>query len=328
MNKKIAFVIGATGMDASHLIELLLEKDYQIYGMIRRSSTENTWRLRNVLNHIEVISADLTDQASLDRAISSVKPDEIYNLGAQSYVAYSWKSPESTSDINYLGVIRLLEAVRSFGQKGTKVFHASSSEQFGKVQETPQGESTPFYPRSPYGVSKVAGFWIAKNYRESYNMFVSNAISFNHTSYRRGLEFVERKISYNVAKIKLGLSKYIEMGSLEPKRDWSWAPEFCEMFWKMLQIDTPDDFVLSSGETHSVREFLIEAFKCVGIEDWETHYLPNHKFMRPAEVDVLLGDSRKARKVLGFEPKMKFKDIVKEMVEADLTRLRRGDNFS
>ena len=234
--KRVALITGITGMDGSHLAELLLAKDYTVFGLHRRSSTDNTWRIKSILKDIELISGDLTDQSSLDKAIRATSPDEVYNLAAQSYVGHSWSTPELTMNINTLGVLRLLEAIRSFGKKDTKVFQASSSEMFGKVQETPQVETTPFYPRSPYGVSKCAAHWICKNYRESYNMFIACGISFNHTSHRRGLEFVERKISYNVAKIKMGLTDYIELGNLDAKRDWSWAPEFCEMFLEMLQL--------------------------------------------------------------------------------------------
>jgi GDPmannose 4,6-dehydratase len=323
--KKIALITGATGMDASHLIEFLLGKDYKIYGMVRRSSTDNLWRIKRVVNRIELVNGDMTDQSSLDRIISLVKPDEVYNLAAQSYVKSSWDSPESTFDINALGVMRLLEAVRIFGSRDTRIFQSSSSEQFGKVLETPQNEKTPFYPRSPYGVSKLAGFWIAKNWRESYHMFVSNSISFNHTSYRRGIEFVERKISLGVAKIHLHLADSIELGNIDAKRDWSWAEEFVEYFWRILQHNEPDDFVLSSGETYSVREFLETAFRYIEIIDWETYVKHNPKFMRPAEVDYLRGDSTKARMLLGFVPKMKFIDIVSEMCKSDIERLSRGD---
>lgn len=324
---KIAFITGISGMDGSHLTEFLLSKDYKIYGLMRRTSTDNTWRIRHLLKDIEIVQGDITDQSSLDKAIQLIKPDEVYNLAAMSYVSASWANPESTMDINSTGVLRLLEAVRNFGKKETRVFQASSSEQFGKVQETPQKESTPFYPRSPYGVSKCAAHWLCKNYRESYNMFISMAISFNHTSYRRGLEFVERKIAYNVAKIKLGLTDHIELGNLEPKRDWGWSPEYCEMFWKILQHNKPDEFVLATGETHSVKEFLQEAFRVAGITGWEKYVKYNPKFMRPAEVDYLRGDGLKALTTFGWKPQIRFNEIVKEMVNADIERLARGDRF-
>ena len=321
---KTAFITGISGMDGSHLAELLLSKGYKVFGLMRRSSTDNTWRIKNILKQVEIVSGDLTDQSSLDKAINIINPDEVYNLAAQSYVKASWDSPESTMDINALGLVRLLEACRHFGHREIRIFQASSSEQFGKVQETPQTETTPFYPRSPYGVSKCAAYWIAKNYRESYKMFICNAISFNHTSPRRGLEFVERKISHNIARIYLGLSDSIELGSLDPKRDWSWAEEFVSMFWKMLQMPLPDDYVLASGETHSINEFLDEAFRYIKIPDWIGYVRQNPKFMRPAEVDLLIGDSRQAQRILGFKPKMTFKEIVRNMVEADLILLKQG----
>lgn len=309
-------------MDGSHLAEILIQEGYKVYGLMRRSSTDNTWRIKNILKDIEIVTGDLTDQASLIKAIKVIKPDEVYNLAAQSYVGASWDNAEYTMDVNAIGVLRLLEAIRLTSNPSTRVFQASSSEQFGKVRETPQKETTPFYPRSPYGVSKCSAHQICVNYRESYNMFISTAISFNHTSYRRGLEFVERKISHGVAEIGIGNAWNIKLGNLSPKRDWSWAPEFCKMFWIMLQKDKPDDYVLSSGETHSVEEFVIEAFKCIEIEDWQNYVIQDPKFMRPAEVDYLLGDSTKAQVELGFAPKMKFKDIVSEMVNSDIELLK------
>ncbi len=325
-NKKI-LITGITSMDGSHLAEYLLPQGYKIFGLKRRSSTDTTWRINKIINDIEIVCGDLTDGSSLNKAVHLIKPDFIFNMAAQSFVKASWDSPESTFDINATGLIRLLEAVRNFGNKDIRILQCSSSEMFGKVQETPQTESTKFYPRSIYGASKCSAHWIATNYRESYNMFISCAISFNHTSHRRGLEFVERKISYNVAKIALALSSSIELGNLEPKRDWSWAPEFCEMFWKMLQIDKPDDFVLASGETHSVREFLDEAFKSVGIFTWEHYIKQNPKFMRPAEVDLLIGNPMKAKRLLGFIPKKSFKEIVAEMVSSDMERLKSGKRY-
>lgn len=319
---RTVLITGISGMDGSYLAELLLGKGYKVYGLHRRNSTDNTWRIKDIINDIELVSGDLTDQNSLNKTITLTKPDEIYNMAAQSYVGVSWSNPEVTMNINAIGVLRLLEAVRSFGKKETKVFQASSSEMFGKVQETPQTEDTPFYPRSPYGVSKCTAHWICKNYRESYNMFIACGISFNHTSPRRGIEFVERKISYNVAKIKLGLTSYIELGNLYAKRDWSWAPEFCWMFWKILQLSTPQDFVLASGKTYSIKEYLKQAFKCIGIIEWKKFYRPNPNFMRPAEVDLLLGDYTKASRILGFSPKIGFKEIVSKMVASDLELLK------
>lgn len=324
---RIALITGCNGMDGSHLIELLLSKDYKIYGLIRRSSTDNTWRIKKILDKIEIVTGDLTDQASLDKAMHLIKPDEIYNMGAQSFVRASWDIPEYTFDVNAIGVIRLLEAVRNFGNKDTRIFQASSSEQFGKVQETPQTETTKFYPRSIYGVSKCAAHYICVNYRESYNMFICCGISFNHESYRRGLEFVSRKISYGVAKIYLKMADCIELGNLDTKRDFGYAPEFVEAFWRMLQLDKPDDFVLATGETHSIREFVQTAFECVEIYNWQDYVKQNPKYMRPTEVDYLLGDARRAEKILGWKHKTSFKELVNILVSSDLERLKRGDIF-
>lgn len=322
---KTALITGITGQDASHLAEFMLEKDYIVYGTMRRSSTDNTWRIKKILDKIEIVNADMTDGASLNKTISIIKPDEVYNLAAQSFVHASWDSPESTFDINTMGVIRLLEAIRLFGNKDTRIYQASSSEQFGKVQETPQTEYTKFYPRSPYGCSKTAAHYLCVNYRESYNMFISCGISFNHESYRRGLEFASRKITYNVAKIYLNLATHIELGNLDAKRDFGYAPEFVEAFWKILQLSEPDDFVLATGETHSIEEFVKAAFEVVEIYNWKDYVKQNPNYMRPAEVDYLLGDSRKARMKIGWNPKVMFCDLVKIMVDADITRLSRGD---
>jgi GDPmannose 4,6-dehydratase len=324
---RTALVTGVTGQDGSHLAEFLLEQEYKVYGLIRRSSTDNTWRIKKIINDIELVNADMTDGSSLIRAIKTTQPDEVYNLAAQSYVQSSWSSPESTFDINALGVIRLLEAIRQFGKKDTKTFQASTSEMFGKVQETPQTETTKFYPRSVYGCSKVAAHHICVNYRESYNMFISCGMSFNHESHRRGLEFLSRKVSFNVAKIHLKMADYIELGNLDAQRDWGWAEEFVEAFWKMLQLDKPDDFVLATGETHTVRDFVKAAFECVEIYNWQDYVKKDPKFMRPAEVDLLLGDSSKARAILGWNPKFTFTDIVYEMVSSDVERLKRGDQI-
>ena len=326
-NKKV-FITGITSMDASHLADYLLEnQDVEIYGFIRRTSTDNTWRIRHILDKIELITGDMCDTSSINKAIQLVKPDFVFNTAAQSFVKASWDSPEFTFDVNAIGVIRLLEAIKCFGKKDTRIFQCSSSEMFGKVQETPQIETTKFYPRSPYGVSKCAAHWLAVNFRESYNMFISCGISFNHESFRRGLEFVSRKISYNVAKIHLGLADCIELGNLDTKRDFGYAPEFCEAFWKILQLDQPDDFVLATGENHSIREFVQEAFRVVGILNWQDYVKQNPNLMRPAEVDYLLGDSSKAKLVFRFNPKVRFKEIVKIMVESDVERIQRGDFF-
>ena len=324
---KIALITGCNGQDGSHLAEFLLTKNYKIYGLLRRSSTDTLWRIKKILDKIEIINGDLTDQASLDKAINLIKPDELYNLGAMSFVKASWDAPESTFDINAMGVIRLLEAVRNFGNKDTRIYQASSSEQFGKVQETPQSETTKFYPRSVYGCSKVAAHHICVNYRESYNMFICCGISFNHESYRRGLEFVSRKISYGVAKIYLKMADYLELGNLEPKRDFGYAPDFVEGFWSMLQLDKPDDFVLATGETHSIREFVQTAFECVEIYNWQDYIKQNPKFMRPTEVDYLLGNSKKAEEVLGWKSKTSFKELVYIMVNSDVERLQSGARY-
>lgn len=313
-------------MTGSHLAEFLLSRDYKIFGFMRRSSVDNTWRIKKILDKIEIITGDLCDQTSLDRAINLIKPDECYHLGAQSFVQHSFEAPEYTINVTGLGTLRLLEAIRNH-KKDCKIFFAGSSEQFGKVQEIPQTETTSFYPRSPYGIAKVMGYNICRNYRESYDMFVSSAISFNHTSYRRGLEFVERKISLGVAKIHLGMAKYIELGNLTARRDWSWALEFVEIFWKMLQLDYPDDFVLASGEAHSIKEFVQEAFKIIDIENWQDYVVQNPKFIRPTEVDYLCGDASKAQKILGWKPKIKFNEIVNIMVSSDIERLNSGAKY-
>lgn len=324
--RKVAFITGITSMDASHLAEFLLEKDYKIYGLMRRSSTDNTWRIRHILDKIEIINGDMTDASSLSQAIQVIHPDEVYSLAAQSYVKSSWTSPESTIDINGLGVVRLLEAIRLYGKHGTKMYQASSSEQFGKVQETPQKETTKFYPRSPYGVSKALAHYACVNWRESYNMFVCCGISFNHESHRRGLEFLSRKVSYGVAKIKLGMSDSIKLGNLDSFRDWGFAPDYVEGFWKTLQLDAPDDFVFATGKTHSIREFVKTAFDCMDL-DWHDYVRQDPKLMRPAEVDYLRGNASKAKRVLGWKAKTSFEELVKIMVESDVERLSRGDRF-
>ena len=327
MSNKSVFITGITSMDSSHLVEYLLPLGLKIYGLKRRSSTDTTWRIKHLLNDSEIMSGDMTDSSSLNKAIQLIKPDFVFNLAAQSFVKASWDSPESTIDINALGLLRLLEAIRSFGKKETRIYHASSSEQFGKVKETPQTETTPFYPRSPYGVSKCAAHYIGLNMRESYNMFISMGISFNHESYRRGLEFVSRKIAYGVAKIHCKLADTLELGNLDSKRDFGYAPEFVEAFWKILQLPEPDDFVLATGETHTIREFVKTAFEAVEIHNWEDYVKQNSLYMRPAEVDVLLGDSRKARQIIDWNPQTLFIDLVKIMVDSDVVRLLRGDKF-
>ncbi len=324
---KVAFITGITGQDSSHLAELLLQKDYKVFGLIRRSSTNNTWRLHNVIDKIELVQGDLTDQSSLDKAIALIKPDEVYNMGAMSMVRTSWEIPETTFNVNANGTIRLLEAIRSFGNKETKMYQASTSEMFGKVQETPQKETTPFYPRSIYGVSKLAAHWACINYRESYNMFVACGIAFNHESYRRSTEFLTRKVSLGVAKIHLKMQDSISLGNLDSKRDWGYAPDFCEAFWKILQLDKPEDIVLATGETHTIKEFIQLAFEEVGITNWQDYIKQDPKFIRPAEVDLLLGNTTKAKRLINWQPKTTFKELVSIMVSSDLERLKRGDRW-
>ena len=318
--KKRALITGINGMDGSHLADFLLTKGYDIYGMERRSSSRDETNIHHLKNNITLLSGDLTDQNSLSRCLQESSPDEIYNLAAQSFVKASFQMPLQTSDVTGLGVTRLLEAIREYN-KPIKFYQASTSEMFGKVQETPQKETTPFYPRSPYGVSKLYGHWITKNYRESYNMFACSGILFNHESERRGIEFVTRKITDGVARIKLGLADYISLGNLDAKRDWGYAPDYVKAMWLILQQDKPDDYVISTGETHSIREFLDIAFNHIGITNWKPYIKQNPKFMRPSEVDLLIGDSSKAKNKFGWEAKTPFKVWVGLMVENDIRLL-------
>lgn len=317
---KRALITGITGMDGSHLADFLLEKGYEIYGLERRLSGKSHVNIKHINDKVVLIPGDLTDQNSLVRAIKISKPDEVYNLAAQSFVGESWNTPEYTSNVTGLGVLRMLEAIREF-EEGVRFYQASSSEMFGRMVENPANENTPFYPRSPYGVAKLYGHWITKNYRESYSMFNCSGILFNHESERRGIEFVTRKISEGVAKIYLGLLDKIILGNLDACRDWGYAPNYVEAMWIMLQQDNPDDYVISTGKTHSVKEFLNCAFKCVGITDWEKYIVQDKRFMRPAEVDVLRGDSSKALKELGWKSKTSFKKLVAKMVNNDLKLL-------
>lgn len=314
---KTALITGITGQDGSYLAELLLEKGYKVYGLSRRTSTQNFDRIKHIIHDIEMVSGDLIDQHSITNAIHDIKPDEIYNLAAQSFVQASWDQPVLTGEFTALGVTRVLEAMRA-AHPEAKFYQASSSEMFGKVVETPQKETTPFYPRSPYGVAKVYGHWITVNYRESFNLFAASGILFNHESPRRGLEFVTRKIANGVARVKLGKQSKVELGNLEAKRDWGYAKDYVEAMWLMLQQDKPDDFVVATGETHSVREYLQLACEVAGIPDWEAVYQHNPKFDRPAEVDLLVGDASKAKNILGWTPKTSFRDLVQLMVEAEL----------
>jgi GDPmannose 4,6-dehydratase len=316
---KNALITGITGQDGSYLAELLYNKGYNVYGLVRRLSTPNTSRIDHILNNVELLQGDLTDQSSLSEAMRIAQPEEVYNLAAQSFVGTSWNQPVHTGDVTGLGVVRVLEAVRHV-VPDARVYQASSSEMFGKVQETPQTEDTKFYPRSPYGVAKVYAYWTCVNYRESYGMHISNGILFNHESPRRGIEFVTRKITDSVARIYHGLESELRLGNLDAKRDWGFAGDYVDAMWRMLQQDEPGDYVIATGETHSVEEFVQEAFSIAGL-DWKKYVVVDPKFVRPAEVQLLLGDPSKAKKVLGWEPKVHFKELVKMMVEADLERL-------
>jgi GDPmannose 4,6-dehydratase len=316
VSTKKAFITGITGQDGSYLAELLLEKGYEVHGLVRRSSSFNTWRIDRIRDHLMLHYGDLVDQNSLVRTLEAVGPDEIYNLAAQSHVKVSFEMPEYTGNVTALGVLRMLDAVREL-ELPSRVYQAGSSEMFGLVQETPQTEKTPFHPRSPYGVAKVFGHWAAVNYREGYGLHVSNGILFNHESPRRGENFVTRKITMGLAAIKRGVATEIHLGNLEAKRDWGFAGDYVEAMWRILQQEKPDDYVIATGETHSVREFLEEAFAYQGM-DWEKHVVVDPKYFRPAEVDLLLGDPTKARTVLGWKPKVNFKQLVRLMVDADL----------
>ena len=317
---KTALITGINGMDGSHLADFLLEKNYKIYGVERRSSSKNRINTQHLEGKITFLQGDLTDQNSLLRCLKESNPDEVYNLAAQSFVGESWNTPEHTSEVTGLGVLRILEAIREFNPK-IKFYQASSSEMFGRMIENPAKETTPFYPRSPYGVAKLYGHWITKNYRESYDMFACSGILFNHESERRGIEFVTRKISDGVARIKLGLADHISLGNLDAKRDWGYAPDYVEAMWLMLQQDIPDDYVISTGNTYSINEFLDIAFNHVGISDWESYIKQDPRFMRPAEVDVLRGDFSKAKKDLSWSPKTDFVNLVKKMVDNDIKLL-------
>lgn len=316
-----ALITGVTGQDGSYLAELLLEKGYEVYGMVRRSSTVTFERISHIQDDLTIIQGDLHDQSSLVDIMERHRPDEIYNLAAQSFVPTSWNQPVLTGEVTALGVTRILEAIRMVNPKA-RFYQASSSEMFGKVLEVPQTENTPHYPRSPYGVAKVYGHWITVNYRESYNLFAVSGILFNHESPRRGLEFVTRKITYNVARIKLGLTNELRLGNLDSRRDWGFAGDYVRMMWLMLQQDEPDDYVIGTGETHSVREFCEIAFSSVGL-DYRDYVVQDPRFYRPAEVDLLISDPSKAKQKLGWEPTVSFDGLVKMMVNADLKRVAR-----
>jgi GDPmannose 4,6-dehydratase len=327
---KKALITGITGQDGSYLAELLLAKGYEVHGVIRRASTFNTSRIDHLYTdpHVHGVRlflhyGDLGDAVQMVKLLYDLKPDEIYHLGAQSHVRVSFDIPEYTGDVDGLGTLRILEAIRESGLvKNVRFYQASSSEMFGKVQEVPQRETTPFWPRSPYGCAKVYAYWLTVNYRESYRLHASNGILFNHESPRRGETFVTRKITRAAARIKVGLQDALYLGNLDAKRDWGYAKEYVEMMWLMLQQDCPDDYVVATGETHSVQEFCAEAFGAVGL-DWKQFVKHDPRYERPAEVDLLIGDSAKAKRVLGWEPKVRFKDLVRIMVEADLELAKR-----
>ena len=319
MNSKRALITGITGQDGSYLAEFLLSKDYEVFGLIRRTSTVNYERIKHIEDKITLISGDLLDQNSLINAIKESNPDEVYNLAAQSFVPTSWKQPVYTGETTAMGVARVLEAIRAVNPK-IKFYQASSSEMFGKVREVPQTEKTKFHPRSPYGVAKLYGHWITINYRESYNMFCCSGILFNHESPRRGLEFVTRKVTNAAAKIKLGFSNELRLGNLDAKRDWGFAGDYAKAMWLMLQQHNPDDYVISTGITHSVRDLVQIAFDCVNL-NWKNYVIVDPKFVRPAEVELLLGNSTKALKKLGWAPETSFEELIKMMIEADLKRV-------
>jgi GDPmannose 4,6-dehydratase len=316
-----ALVTGVTGQDGSYLAEFLLEKGYTVIGMVRRTSTINFERIAHIQDKIEIVQGDLLDQMSLIEILHQYRPSEIYNLAAQSFVPTSFNQPVLTGEFTALGVTRMLEAIRLVDPK-IRFYQASSSEMFGKVVEVPQSESTPLYPRSPYGVAKVYGHWITVNYRESYNLFGCSGILFNHESPRRGLEFVTHKITHAAARIKLGLANELRLGNLEARRDWGFAGDYVRAMWLMLQQDTPDDYVVATGETHSVEEFVEETFSYLDL-DWRQYVVQDPKFYRPAEVDLLVGDPSKAGRVLGWEPNVDFRGLVRLMVDADLAALKK-----
>jgi len=319
---KGALITGVTGQDGSYLAEFLLDKGYRVVGMVRRTSTINFDRIRHIQNDIEIAQGDLLDQMSLVDLLNEFQPDEVYNLAAQSFVPISWKQPVLTGEFTALGVTRMLDAIRTVNPK-IKFYQASSSEMFGKVQEVPQNEKTPFYPRSPYGVAKVYGHWITVNYRESYHLFACSGILFNHESPRRGLEFVTHKVTHGVAKIKLGLAKELRLGNLEARRDWGFAGDYVKAMWRMLQQPQPDDYVVASGETHSVAELCDMAFGHVDLS-YRDYVVQDPKYFRPVEVDLLVGDASKAGRVLGWEPSMTFTELIQMMVEADLEAIKNG----
>ena len=320
MPQQTALITGITGQDGSYLAELLLERGYHVVGMTRRTSTEVHERIEHLVDRIQIVSGDLLDQSSMSSILSDVRPRELYNLASQSFVPASWAQPVLTGEFTALGVTRVLEAIRSVDPT-IRFYQASSSEMFGKVQAVPQNESTPFYPRSPYGVAKLYGHWITVNYRESYDLFATCGILFNHESPRRGKEFVTRKISDGVARIKLGLAKELRLGNLDAQRDWGFAGDYVRAMWLMLQQERPDDYVVATGRTHAVRDFVRLAFEAADL-DWEQYVVVDPRYYRPAEVDLLVGDATKAKRALGWVPEVSFEQLVERMVRADLDRLR------
>jgi len=326
MSRKVALITGITGQDGSYLAEHLLDQGYKVYGMVRRSSVEKFDRISHLIGKIELVQGDLLDQLSLITLLQSIKPHEVYNLAAQSFVPTSWAQPVLTAEFTAVGVTRMLEAIRLV-DKNIRFYQASSSEMYGKVRETPQNEETPFYPRSPYGVAKAYGHYITVNYRESYNMFAVSGILFNHESPRRGLEFVTRKVTDAVARIKLGLAKELRLGNLDAKRDWGFAGDYVKVMWLMLQQPKPDDYVISTGETHSVQELVEVAFGHVGL-DWNKYVKIDKAFLRPAEVDLLIGDCSKAKKELGWKPTVSFQQMIQMMVDSDMKLLQKEHNLN
>ena len=318
MNKR-ALITGINGMDGSHLADLLLEKGYEVFGMERRTSSPNRRNSKHLEGKITFLTGDLTDQNSLRRCLVKSNPHEVYNLAAQSFVGESWNTPEQTGDVTGLGALRILEAIREYDLvKRIRFYQASTSELYGRMVENPAKETTPFYPRSPYGVAKLYGHWITKNYRESYDMFNVSGILFNHESERRGIEFVTRKITDGVARIYLGLEDYVVLGNLDAKRDWGYSPDYVQSMWMMLQQSEPDDYVIATGKEHTIREFLDAAFAAVDITDWDKYVLQDERYMRPAEVAVLCGDSTKAKEKLGWTPTTPFEEMVRRMVKNDI----------
>jgi len=320
MSKRTALITGITGQDGSYLAEFLLEQGYEVIGMVRRSSTVNFSRIEHIQDKVTLVSGDLLDQGSIIAILRDHRPQEVYNLAAQSFVPASWQQPVFTGGVTGLGVTRVLEAIRTVDPT-IRFYQASSSEMFGKVREVPQNEHTPFYPRSPYGVAKVYGHWITVNYRESYDLFAVSGILFNHESPRRGMEFVTRKVTYHVAKIKLGLADKVALGNLDSKRDWGYAGDYVRAMWLMLQQDQPANYVVGTGETHAVQELCEIAFSHVGL-DWQEYVVQDPRFVRPAEVDLLISDPRKAREVLGWEPEVSFRGLIEMMVDADLALVK------